>query len=205
MIHKDNCCLCDIGIGNHKYGKVDSPFMESDNFIAIASIGAFVEGWSLVVPKKHKLSCAIDYGDAEFLRFTMQVKQHIESIYGNAVMFEHGANEDGSLTGCGVNHAHFHIVPSEHSLEHKLLDTGLDWRPCDSFGLVKLNSSRDYLFYADNISEHDITGFYAQPEIPESQFFRKLLAVELDVFGVHDYKKHPYLNRSLQSRLKLSV
>jgi len=204
MKHKEYCSFCNLASGNKRFGDIDSPFMESDNYFAIASIGAFIEGWTLIVPKKHMLSCSSEYLKMEFLSFTLDVKRHIESIYGNVIMFEHGANVEGSLTGCGVDHAHFHIVPSEPLLYKDLNNSDLDWMNCTSSEIAKVNAE-DYLFYAQSISEFSIEGLYTRPQKATSQFFRKILAKKNGVEAVSDYKTHLHLDTSLKSYSRLSI
>ena len=54
-ILKEVCRFCDILSGNLK-GKEDHPIWENEGYFSLASIGALVEGWILIVPKKHVIS-----------------------------------------------------------------------------------------------------------------------------------------------------
>ena len=38
-----NCCMCGIVAGGRRHGVIDEPFMESDGYIAIASVGSFID------------------------------------------------------------------------------------------------------------------------------------------------------------------
>lgn len=51
-----DCRFCGISKGYYKYLGVDEPIHSNQDFFVIASIGALVEGWTLVVPKEHHFS-----------------------------------------------------------------------------------------------------------------------------------------------------
>jgi ATP adenylyltransferase len=205
MNRKDSCCLCGIVSGQQRFGPVDKPFLDSEHFIAITSIGSFIEGWSLIVPKDHSLSCAAYYNDPEFLSFVVQTKEHIESIFGKAILFEHGASLEGSLIGCGVNHAHLHIVPFPISIEDQLRTNSLSWHKCSSSEIDGIVASRDYLYYIQSISKSNIDGVISFPEHPESQFFRKILAKSVGSYETFDYKKFPFYESSLKAHNLLAT
>jgi ATP adenylyltransferase len=205
MNRMENCCLCNIALGQRKYGDIDAPFLESDNFMAIASIGSFIAGWTLIVPKSHSLSCSSFFEDQEFLEFSIKTKKHVESIFGNVVMFEHGAGKAGSLIGCGVDHAHLHIVPHPASLEENLKQDSLDWQSCSGSELQRLSPQSDYLFYVKSITESQIQGIYSRPKKPESQYFRKKLGGLMGFSETSDYKRFLHQESSLRSRNLLSA
>jgi len=172
--------------------------MESDGYIAVASVGSFVEGWSMVVPKSHRLSLKHDYTSQEFLEFAASVRMHIESSYGPTVMFEHGACSVGSVTGCGVDHAHFHIVPFNTSLSKGLISAGMQW---DIYQSDKMTSTdnKDYLFYCEHIGEDGVEGLLHFPPEPTSQFFRRFIANKLGKSDVADYKANPHLETGIKT------
>ena len=120
-------------------------------------------------------------------------------------MFEHGANSAGSLTGCGVDHAHFHIVPYKKSLIPAIEDSNMTWHNYCQDDQHRLTSENDYLFYSDQISESNIGGIFTLPVQPVSQFFRKILANNLGLLQYSDYKKHPYIESSRRSHHKLNM
>lgn len=202
---RDNCRLCDLSAGNLKYGNIDKPFMESDDYFAVVSIGAFIEGWTLIVPKKHQLSCAPEFNKSKFLSFVLQVKKKVESTYGPSIAFEHGASTEGSLTGCGIDHAHLHIVPFDKSLEKELKSTNIKWTPYSSKESNGGQIKGDYLLYVDSIKNDSIGGLIAQPATPISQYFRKILAQKCGHGGSYDYKKHTFLESSSKSHASLAI
>jgi diadenosine tetraphosphate (Ap4A) HIT family hydrolase len=92
--------------------------LESPNFVVLPSLGALVEGWSLIVPKQHFVS----FGElphslsAEFVRLKAATSEIIRQVYGTVCAFEHGPSKPGCSVGCGVDHAHMHLVPLEFDL-----------------------------------------------------------------------------------------
>src|SRR5688572_22883211 len=92
----------------------DTPLFESENFSCVPSVGALVEGWLLVVPKNHALSCSrIGAGHRnEFASFVETVATALQLKYGVVSLFEHGAGRCRSSIGCGVDYAHLHLVPN---------------------------------------------------------------------------------------------
>jgi hypothetical protein len=53
---------------------------------------------------------------AAFRSAADEVGKRIEQTYGSVVEFEHGSAAPNRPAGCGVDHAHLHIVPAELNL-----------------------------------------------------------------------------------------
>src|SRR5258706_12627640 len=130
----DNCRFCDILFRNCPPGFWDRPLFESTNFVAIPSLGSLRKGWLLVVPKKHFLSTAAL--PPHLLQEMIKVKQALTEVltesFGEIWAFEHGPAGGGRLAGCGVDHAHLHIVPLEIDLlqaARPFLPSCLELRP----------------------------------------------------------------------------
>lgn len=106
------CRLCDVDAHQELWNE---PLLESQNFVVLPSLGALVEGWLLVVPKDHYpcLGALPKELDEEFDSLKLDVKAMLQTIYGrSAVVFEHGPYREQCDVGCGVDHAHLHVVPS---------------------------------------------------------------------------------------------
>jgi ATP adenylyltransferase len=89
------------------------PLVESANFRVLVSLGALVEGWLLLVPNEHFLSMgALPASLIPEMRMLKElVCDRLERIYGAISAFEHGPGSERRNVGCGVDHAHLHIVP----------------------------------------------------------------------------------------------
>jgi ATP adenylyltransferase len=79
---------------------------------AVASIGGFVDGWLLVSPRRHVLALSelTTTEWSEYDRTLTSARELVEATYGTSVLFEHGSSGLGRTAGCGVDHAHMHIV-----------------------------------------------------------------------------------------------
>src|SRR2546425_8909742 len=96
-----DCRFCSIRHGHFFYGTADLPIHATRDYFAMASIGGFVEGWTLVVPNDHCLSLRDLYAVDSFTDFVTRTVRTVEGLYGPSVIFEHGANHSGSPTSCG--------------------------------------------------------------------------------------------------------
>lgn len=202
---EQNCCLCTIAGGEEPNGQADRILWETGNYFAVSSLGAFIEGWILIASKTHRLSFASKYDDPEFLQFASYVRCKVESQYGNTIQFEHGPGKQNSKLGCGVDHAHLHIVPFSQSLVPDLLRRGLEWNQLSNCDLAAIpESDTGYYFYTDSITPNGFNGYYCNPRMPVSQFFRKLLAKKVET-KYFDYKEFPFIARALRTYSNLKT
>ncbi len=161
---------------------------ESQHGYALASFGLMVEGWLLSVPPAHVSSIAelTESEWAPFKRFTGDIFDRVGKQYAvRPVMFEHGSAGAGRLAGCGVDHAHLHIVPLE--LDIRLLVGKLEggnsqpWQATP--GRPEARPGLDYLWVVDG------TGSWVRySEDQGSQVIRRAIASELGV-RVWDWKQ----------------
>ena len=207
MKNRFPCRFCDIINGHYKYPNVDKPIMDNSDYLAIASIGAIVKGWTLVVPKKHKCSMKSSYGDDSFNSLMQKLIPLMVLKYGRLVAFEHGSNREGSPTGCGINHAHMHIVPVDISLMDELLDTELRWKECYLSEVADISGEDEYLLYADISNDLNWKNHICAVHLlkkPISQFFRKIISNRVGKEEYFDYKTYPFLYESQKTRENLS-
>ena len=89
----------------------------TDNFYVMASLGPIVEGYLLIVSKKHIPACANIPGElmGEFLDLKEKVSSVLIKVYGSCIFYEHG--KTGScLIGRDHRHcfhAHLHCIPTK--------------------------------------------------------------------------------------------
>jgi len=97
--------------------------IESKNFRVIPSIGAIVDGWVLMIPKKHYVSFS-EMGEELLLEATelgKYLNSLLNQIYQREVIsFENGASSKNNLIGCGVDYAHLHFVPISIDLKRTI-------------------------------------------------------------------------------------
>ena len=203
---KNNCAFCNVIEGERVYGRIDTPLYETPNFIVLSTIGALVEGWVLIIPKKCDYSMKSHYSDSEFVSIVDDTKKRLFRQYGkNIIIFEHGANNYGSLTSCGTNHAHLHMLPFSDSLLSEM-KKGYDWQKCKPCHIDKFSNNREYLYYCEllNDSVSNTEGHFHLLTEQISQYFRKLIATKIGNPGQYDYKLYPQTEIALKTYNDLS-
>jgi len=204
---KKKCRFCDIIEGNIK-GKENFPIHESDGYFSLASIGALVDGWILIVPKKHVLSMKELYNEEKFVNFSDYMLNSLKLQYsGPFIAFEHGPNKCGSNTSCGTNHAHLHLLPYKNSLYADMLSSGLSWESCNTSQISSIAGTNEYLFYCEisaNATWGDPKGFIHILKQPISQYFRRLIAAQLNCPDEYDYKNYPRVDLAIETNRLLS-
>ncbi len=196
MINCSNeCRFCAIQNGEKKFKSIDTPIIDNNDFYLLASIGALINGWTMVIPKEHCYSMKKYYTNAIFQQFANESILLLKNTYKNKkiIAFEHGANKFGSITACGTNHAHIHLLPFSESLLNEINEEL-------SFDKVALKdvsdyvADKEYLLYMDidNSIDDKSSCYIHLLEEPISQFFRKVIAKKIDTPEKYDYKQ--YLN-----------
>lgn len=197
-----DCRFCQINRG-HFSAVYDQPIKKCGGYFSLASVGAFLPGWSLIVPEAHTYSMRDEYAKSSFVEFANDWINHVKKVYEKKIIvFEHGANHCGSQTSCGTNHAHLHVVPFDGSLLAKI-QNDCDWIAVRFDRIHETVGEKEYLLYAelDDCLENAV--FYVHIlECEESQYFRKLLGEEA---GIEDYsyKTSPFYSETTESYIKL--
>jgi ATP adenylyltransferase len=180
-------------------GYRDYTLAESASFVALPTIGAIVPGWILIAPKTHCLALAAldDETLRELWHFESEVRSLVEYEFGEVAIFEHGPSKPSSLVGCGVDHAHLHIVPIQLDLlaEASRLYPHIKWEAIDDLSAASEHhkAGRSYLYFRQpNVrNEHFLAtssdGF-------SSQLFRRVIANGAGLHDQWDWKAFPQVN-----------
>jgi len=112
-----DCCFCedfahqDRPLLMSREGFVNKVCKETEFFAAWPSLSPVAPAHTLVVPKYHVTSVSqIESRHiGEFMVFLGSVTALLERSFGNVYLFEHGIGT-GRTGGCGVRHAHLHLV-----------------------------------------------------------------------------------------------
>jgi diadenosine tetraphosphate (Ap4A) HIT family hydrolase len=171
--------------------------IETENFAVVPSLGALVEGWLLIVSKNHYISMGALpprlRGEVDELE--RRVSSLLESQYEKPVsVFEHGPSAPKHGTGCGVDHAHLHLLPLDCdllSLAEPFIPKSTEWK--NSGWEERSDAYRvglDYLYLKTD--ERD--GLLAVSEDFGSQVFRKAISSYLGVPEEYSWREHPRIS-----------
>jgi ATP adenylyltransferase len=181
----------------------NTPVQESELFVAIPSKGSLVPGWTLVIPRRRliNLSKLSQTQVCELNDFCRALRNTLNSLGDQIFEFEHGAQEVGSIMGCGVDQAHLHVVPLPFDLlESALAERTVEWvraHPFDS-PWTCVSDDSEYLM----VRRPETKALVGRVLQPVSQWFRKLIARELGLPNSWDYRCSPRLD-NIQKTLEL--
>jgi diadenosine tetraphosphate (Ap4A) HIT family hydrolase len=89
----------------------------SDRLMVIPSIGPLRYGHVMLVPREHKNSFAAI--EAHAMKHTQSafdaLLAKVEEAFGPCLAFEHGTRVGAAQGGCGIVHAHAHVVPAPNT------------------------------------------------------------------------------------------
>jgi diadenosine tetraphosphate (Ap4A) HIT family hydrolase len=189
------------------YGQLASTrvIARTGRFVALPTLGQLFTGSLLILPVDHVETCA---------RLTAEARQELGELvakmahrvreFGEPIIFEHGATEPTG-GGCGIYHAHLHIVPVPNPTlastlfpEHQAQTQDLQ-RAWDS-----LQNVDEYLLMcADGQTLYsDLTG---QPKRFPSQFFRRRIAEHFRLEAPWDWRLYTDVEPALLQTLGVTV
>jgi diadenosine tetraphosphate (Ap4A) HIT family hydrolase len=115
----------------------------NDHATAIPTIGAYLAGYILIVPRPHVLSLGqLDEDTRRGVeQLTEQMADRVAQVYGTTVLgFEYGLNQSQARR---IDHAHLHLLPSRADLRG-WLSRRLDGYEVDS--MTELPSTSQYSY-----------------------------------------------------------
>jgi hypothetical protein len=149
----------------------------------------------LIVPKDHYISIGAlpESLFDEMNAFRRVLQSNLADCYGPFAVFEHGPSQERRTVGCGVDHAHLHLVPVSFdlaTLARPLLPNGADWK------LATIDECRnsfrrgeDYLYVEQPLG----CGRIATGDMG-SQVFRRAIASEIGSADTYNWREHPQLD-----------
>jgi ATP adenylyltransferase len=183
------------------------PLIESPNFMVFPSLGALVEGWVLLVPKQHFLSIGAlpDSLISEMQQLKETVCRQLQQNYGTVSAFEHGPGQKQRKVGCGVDHAHLHILPADFDLSGAVspyLPAGARWSAANLAECrAAVNHGEDYLYLEQPIGNVRIV----RHQDLGSQLFRRAIAAHLGAPDEFDWRDNPQMENVKQTIQSFSL
>ena len=175
----------------------DEVLCETRECVVTPTLGAIVPFWFLVIPR---------ISSANFVEWRGKTGVDPALVVGDilraqkidpdrAIWFEHGPRQQGSQLGCGVDHAHLHVVVDapflfEDFVAEAMAASGVNWR--DQSTERAYRSIGDGTSYLAAMSMEQAV-IAEQVEHVGSQFFRRVIARLVGRPNSWDYKVHPHL------------
>ena len=179
------CCFCD-DLSRKGANRV---IWEDPSFVLTPTVGPLARGHSLLIPRRHIPSFrqlpreTWAAAEAVIERCSVALARPGERVVG----FEHGMESHTSTGGCGISHAHIHLVPvpANAALGELPRERGDEpWRMHRDRWLPAL-PSKGYLLLIDRG-----IGFSRSADEPPSQYLRRWLASRLEC-AEWDWRKAP--------------
>ena len=121
---------------------------ETKSFIVIPSVSPITQGHIMILPKYHIKSMAQINPEniGELISIFSNVSNKLKNKLGDYIFFEHGIGKS-KQGGCGVDHAHLHLLPVQEKYFNSLIEN-----ITKDFQLVK---EIDLSHFIINVAHHD--------------------------------------------------
>lgn len=178
------CIFCDID-----QSKIENTIIEeTDYFYILPTLGSLVDGYVLIVTKRHinSMSELNDNELEEYKTIIAKYQKLFNKIYNKTpIVFEHGTpNQNSKMKANSVTHAHTHIVNINFKNEKELLEK-YNFKEINN--LKEIETNKNYIKYIYN---NKIYITYNFPSV--SQLMRILIAEELNYKDKFDWKKERF-------------
>jgi ATP adenylyltransferase len=166
----------------------DNVVLRLGRFAVSPSRGSIIPMWLLIVPEDEAINFAELESDVSHYALISRVAEELSPARTDLIWFEHGANVRGSTVGCGVDHAHLHVILSpKFSIDEfaaaALEASGRDWMRVTAASAYDVLGSQESYYAFGNLE----TAFVVRGANFGSQFFRKLVAALVNRPDEWDY------------------
>lgn len=193
---KDNCFICKLAQGNPV--REEHILYETENFLAVPGLGAFYDGYVMIVPKSHIMSFAEleEEKFEEMLQVINDIRFILESVYQKKIfVFECGSGKGGEgKHETSIVHAHIHFAPTDMDVLEEVHKSGLYPAQIEPKDLIKEYGEDPYMLYIDQEDNWYIT---SDPEtyFPR-QHPRQVLADYMGLKkGEYNWRIYPHEDR----------
>lgn len=184
----DRCTFCYLD----KTKIYNTILEETDNFIVVPTLGSLVDGYILIVSKKHlyNMNELSKKEKQEYFNLIDKYRNLFNKIYKKyPIVFEHGTSKNIiNESASSVVHAHTHIVNHNYKYENDIL-TKLN------FKTNIINKDKNYIFYISPINKKYITYNFE----PVSQLMRIMIAKDLGFENKYNWRKEPFLENIIST------
>ena len=169
----------------------DRILYRTENFYVMVSLGAFIEGYLLII-SKHHIGASLNIPQNLFEEF-LSLKNKVHNIlcqeYGACIFYEHGKS-GSSLTNKYTNkhcyHAHIHCLPISIAL-NKIVSNDFKAIFYNSLQDAAINNSHKKYLY---IEDSNGIGIYPSRINLRKQYLRYQVCLALDLNDEWDWTKY---------------
>lgn len=180
------CDFCaEFGIDQQGNRLNRRPVWLSDVIAVTPTIGPLTSGHLLMLPRRH----ATSFGQLSGAEWSGVVTAlaGVESIltrrFGGAIAFEHGTSGAPMAGGCGIDHAHMHLVPQATPLKVLPPVPNASWRQLDDGWCDDLQALAARMTPYVYMRTVEGTRFVTAARSLPSQFVRRWVAEQLGTAG----------------------
>ncbi|MBL8550446.1 MAG: HIT domain-containing protein [Hyphomonadaceae bacterium] len=175
----------------------DSIILETQDFVVAPTLGSIVPGWFLIIPRKFAPTFAA-WREQSGVNPLDVVEQAVRKLgrTSNSLWFEHGSVATGASIGCGVDHAHLHLLIDApfgfDDLVAEVSTFDFGWqRETSVTAYERAPTDAPYLLVGDRGSGR--ASLATGVEAAGSQFFRRAIARLVNRPDEWDYRRYPML------------
>ena len=202
-VSKKDCVFCKLLSGNpvHK----QPPIYESENFLVVPGSGSFLDGYLMILPKSHIMSCAEldEYQFEELEKVLKNMRFILQQVYEkNILIWENGSGMNGKgKPKTSIVHAHIHMCPTEMNILNSCRMSGVMLQKIKAGDINKYK--KDPYLLVINFDDNWYILYDQNIYIPR-QYIRQLLAMEHNVFGEFwDWRQYPFWNNGEKTAMDI--
>ena len=182
-----SCIFCNIDTS-----KIENTIIEeSKNFYVMTSLGSLVDGYLIIVSKKHLNSMSELSAEEinEYQSLIDKYRKKLKKIYNKyPIVFEHGCPIlNSNMNASSIVHAHSHIVNHNFIDENSIIKK-YKFKRINS--LLDLTKNENYIMYLNDKNKYYISNNF--PSV--SQLMRKLIADDLGYNEKYDWRKERFID-----------
>jgi ATP adenylyltransferase len=188
---------------SHEVDCHDVPLLTRADWVVAPTLGAIVPNWLLIVPRDTVLNFQAwrkTRGQSADI-VLHDLRQNLGLHEDEIIWFEHGPRTAGTSTGCGIDHAHLHVLVrpgfSFDAFAEKARSlSGLEWTTGASRDAHReLLVDQSYLIAGTGRA----TIFAQNVEATGSQFFRRVVAALAGANERWDYRSFPQAENTAET------
>ncbi|WP_157038888.1 hypothetical protein [Rhodopseudomonas palustris] len=167
------------------------------------TIGCFVDGYSLVLPRKHAVSYAsLPHGERQAgLALAEDARERLAQLYGDFIIAEHGAADSCDLGAGCCDHAHLHLIPMGKrcsAVRNAFLEAGAEPSVCGDTAAFENYRGDPYIMLSTDRGRYE---FWRATHKFGRQFVRRVCADLLGISPYFNWREHAFVDRMVRTKL----